>query len=259
MRVHETVMRWVTAELQSGRLAIGDHLPGERALAETLQISRGSLREALAVLEAIGTIRTSTGSGPRSGTILTAAPGQALSLSINLQLASRHVEHAHVLDVRLLLETWAAEHADLEAGDWQAAEQLLDRMDEAALPLADFLVLDAEFHAALARTAGNPLISTLMDALRSRAPGPSLTGRPPPRGCAPSTAASTSGFAPTIGRARPSCCARTSAATTSRPRRARHPRPTSARNRLADRDQTQPPLDTVGLIAVSFVWFDHMV
>ncbi|SFS11616.1 transcriptional regulator, GntR family [Agrococcus baldri] len=167
MRVHETVMRWVTAELQSGRLAIGDHLPGERALAETLQISRGSLREALAVLEAIGTIRTSTGSGPRSGTILTAAPGQALSLSINLQLATRHVEHGHVLDVRLLLETWAAEHADLEAGDWQAAELLLDRMDDAELPLADFLVLDAEFHTALARTASNPLISTLMDALRT--------------------------------------------------------------------------------------------
>ncbi|GEK79041.1 transcriptional regulator [Agrococcus baldri] len=160
-------MRWVTAELQSGRLAIGDHLPGERALAETLQISRGSLREALAVLEAIGTIRTSTGSGPRSGTILTAAPGQALSLSINLQLATRHVEHSHVLDVRLLLETWSAEHADLASGDWQATERLLDRMDEPELPIADFLVLDAEFHAALAHAAGNPLISTLMDALRT--------------------------------------------------------------------------------------------
>lgn len=174
MKVHETVMRWVTAELQSGRLSIGDHLPGERTLAETLQISRGSLREALAVLEAIGAIRTSTGSGPRSGTIITASPSQALALSLNLQLATRHVEHAHVLEVRLLLETWAAQHADIEHGDWEAAEHLLDRMDDAELPLQDFLLLDAEFHTALARTAANPLISTLMDALRTSIAGHTL-------------------------------------------------------------------------------------
>jgi DNA-binding FadR family transcriptional regulator len=167
MKTHETVMRWVTAELQSGRLAIGDHLPSERALAETLQISRGSLREALAVLEAIGTIRTATGSGPRSGTILTAAPEQALALSLNLQLATRHVEHSHIFEVRMLLETWSAEHADLHGDEFPAAERLLERMDDPELELAAFLQLDAQFHATLARAAGNPLIGTLMDALRT--------------------------------------------------------------------------------------------
>lgn len=167
MKVHETVMDWVTAELRSGRLAIGDHLPGERALAETLQVSRGSLREALRVLEALGTIRTSTGSGPRSGTIVTAAPEQALALALDMQLATRHVEHEHIYEVRLLLEAWAAEHAEVEAADLAAAEQLLERMDAVELPVEEFLQLDAAFHASLSRAAGNPLISTLMDALRS--------------------------------------------------------------------------------------------
>ncbi len=167
MKAHETVMGWVTAELQSGRLSIGDHLPGERALAETLHVSRGSLREALRVLEALGTIRTSTGSGPRSGTIITAAPEQALALALDMQLATRHVEHAHIVEVRLLLETWAAEHADRERGDWAEAAKLLERMDEPALPVEDFLQLDAAFHVTLSRAAGNPLISTLMDALRT--------------------------------------------------------------------------------------------
>lgn len=167
MKAHESVMGWVTAELQSGRLSIGDHLPGERALAETLGVSRGSLREALRVLEAIGAIRTSTGSGPRSGTIITASPGQALALSLNLQLATRHVEHAHIYEMRQLLETWSAEHADLATGDWPTAERLLARMDDPDLSVPDFLQLDAEFHVTLSRTAGNPLISTLMDALRT--------------------------------------------------------------------------------------------
>ncbi|EMY33298.1 GntR family transcriptional regulator [Arthrobacter crystallopoietes BAB-32] len=160
-------MNWVTDELSSGRLHIGDHLPSERALAETLNVSRNSLREALRVLEALGTIQAATGSGPRSGTILTAAPEQALTLALNLQLATSHVEHSHVYEVRLLLETWAAEHSDPDRGDWDSAERLLKLMDDEQTAVADFLHLDAEFHVLLSRAAGNPLISTLMDAMRT--------------------------------------------------------------------------------------------
>ncbi|WP_440312954.1 FadR/GntR family transcriptional regulator [Leucobacter chromiireducens] len=166
MKAHEVVMNWVTSELASGRLHIGDHLPGERALAETLQVSRSSLREALRVLEALGTITTATGSGPRSGTIITAAPEQAFALSLNLELATQRVEHEHVAETRLLLESWAALHSAPEQVDQAAAGALLDRMDEAGLSVEEFLALDAEFHATLSRAAGNPLISTLMEALR---------------------------------------------------------------------------------------------
>jgi GntR family transcriptional regulator, transcriptional repressor for pyruvate dehydrogenase complex len=167
MKAHEVVMNWVTEELSSGRLHIGDHLPSERALAETLKVSRSSLREALKVLEALGTIQASTGSGPRSGTVVTAAPAQALTLALNLQLATSHVEHSHVYEMRLLLETWAAEHSDPGRGDWDSAERLLKLMDDPNIAVADFLHLDAEFHVAVSRTAGNPLISTLMDAMRT--------------------------------------------------------------------------------------------
>ena len=160
-------MNWVTRELTSGRLRIGDHLPSERALAETLQVSRSSLREALKVLEALGTSQAATGSGPRSGTVVTAAPEQALALALNLQLATSHVEHSHVYEVRLLLETWGAEHSDPDRVDWDSAERLLQLMDDVGTPVADFLHLDAEFHVTVSRAAGNPLISTLMDALRT--------------------------------------------------------------------------------------------
>lgn len=159
-------MEWVTEELRSGRLHIGDHLPGERALAETLQVSRSSLREALRVLEALGTIRTATGSGPRSGTVITASPEQALTLALNLQLATSQVKHHDIYEMRLLLESWAAEHSDPARGDWDGASRLLDRMDEPELSVEEFLALDAEFHVLLSLAANNPLTSTLMDALR---------------------------------------------------------------------------------------------
>lgn len=160
-------MNWVTEELQSGRLSIGDHLPSERALAETLGVSRSSLREALRVLEALGSISSATGSGPRAGTIITAAPEQALALSLTLQLATSQVGHNDVYETRLLLERWAARRSSPDRGDWDAAEKLLDVMDDPELPLGEFLTLDAQFHVILTRSASNPLISTLMDALRS--------------------------------------------------------------------------------------------
>ena len=167
MKAHETVMNWVTEELKSGRLGIGDHLPSERALAETLGVSRSSLREALRVLEALGSISSATGSGPRSGTIITAVPEQALSLSLTLQLATSQVGHHDVFEARLLLGGWAARHSLPERGDWDSAEKLLTIMDDPELPLEEFLNLDAQFHAVLSRAASNPLISTLMDALRT--------------------------------------------------------------------------------------------
>lgn len=176
MKAHELVMQWVTDELSAGRLSIGDHLPSERALAETLKVSRGSIREALRVLEALGSIRSSTGSGPRAGTVITAAPEQALSLALNLQLATSQVEHPHVFEMRLLLEDWAVrnagpEHADPQDPVWIKAEKLLDMMDDPALPVADFLNLDAQFHVALSHAANNPLASTLMDAMRTAIEG----------------------------------------------------------------------------------------
>ncbi|ALC06981.1 transcriptional regulator [Corynebacterium deserti GIMN1.010] len=166
VKAHEVVMDWVTEELKSGRLKIGDHLPSERSLAETLGVSRSSLREALRVLEALGTISTATGSGPRSGTIITAAPGQALSLSVTLQLITNQVGHQDIFETRQLLEGWAALHSSPERGDWNQAEAILDRMDDPDLPLEDFLLFDAEFHVELSKAAENPLISTLMEALR---------------------------------------------------------------------------------------------
>lgn len=188
-------MQWVTDELSAGRLSIGDHLPSERALAETLKVSRGSIREALRVLEALGSIRSSTGSGPRAGTVITAAPEQALSLALNLQLATSQVEHPHVFEMRLLLEDWAVrnagpEHADPQHPVWMKAEKLLDMMDDPALPVADFLNLDAQFHVALSHAANNPLASTLMvrcgprsKTTRLSAPKLSPTGRRRPSVC----------------------------------------------------------------------------
>ncbi len=46
------------------------------------------------------------------------------------------------------------------------ADALLDRMDDPALPAADFRELDATFHVLLVRLAGNALVEAVMTGLR---------------------------------------------------------------------------------------------
>ena len=53
-----------------------------------------------------------------------------------------------------------------EPVDLSAAEELLEAMDDTALSPEEFLVLDAQFHLALAQAAGNQVITAMMAGLR---------------------------------------------------------------------------------------------
>ena len=163
----DTVLSHVEAELVAGRLRVGDRLPGERALAAQLGISRASVREGIRVLEAMGVIRTAAGSGPESGAVVVADTAAGITSALRLHLASSTLPVADVVRTRVLLETWgvreAARHRDREQLD--AARVLLDAMDRTDL-VEEFLRLDAEFHVTLSRAAGNGVVAAIMTALR---------------------------------------------------------------------------------------------
>ncbi|NQD89020.1 FadR family transcriptional regulator, partial [Paenarthrobacter sp. CM16] len=78
MRTHELVLQWIEKQLSDGDLALGGRLPGERAMAEQLKVSRTSVREAVRILEAMGVVRAGVGSGKDAGTVVIAEPGSAL-------------------------------------------------------------------------------------------------------------------------------------------------------------------------------------
>lgn len=181
MKNYELVLHQVEADLAAGRLRIGGRLPGERALAEQLGISRPSVREAVRVLEAMGVVRTATGSGPEAGAVIVAEPVSPLTAVLRLHLATNHLPMGDVVQTRLLLESWAAREAaarELEAGELKVAEELLDRMDDAGLSPEEFHLLDAEFHVALSGLAGNVLIAAVMTSLRSAIHGYVLAAVP---------------------------------------------------------------------------------
>jgi len=178
---YELVLHRVEADLAAGRLRLGGRLPGERSLAEQLGISRPSVREAVRVLEAMGVVRTATGSGPDSGAVIVAEPASPLTALLRLHLATNHLPMGDIVQTRVLLESWAAHEAAstiAPEGKLAVAEELLDRMDDAGLTPEEFHLLDAEFHVALAALAGNVLIAAVMSSLRSAIHGYVLAAVP---------------------------------------------------------------------------------
>lgn len=168
MKTYELVLQRVESDLAAGRLRLGDRLPGERALAAELEVSRPSVREAVRVLEAMGVVRTAVGSGPQAGAIIVAEPSSPLTSTLRLHLATRHLPMGHIVQTRVLMESWAVRESAgrAEPGEIEAIGRLLDAMDEPDLPRERFHLLDAEFHVALAALAGNVLVSTIMASLR---------------------------------------------------------------------------------------------
>jgi DNA-binding FadR family transcriptional regulator len=104
MRTHEQVVAEIEHRLITGALKAGDRLPPERQFAEALGVSRGAVREALRILEAIGVVETGQGSGPASGSMIVkdSVAGMAMVLRMHLQLASFTLED--LIDVGALLE-----------------------------------------------------------------------------------------------------------------------------------------------------------
>ncbi|WP_287930998.1 FCD domain-containing protein [Arthrobacter sp.] len=168
-RAYEAVLASIEADLRSGRLSIGDRLPGERTLSEQHGISRASVRDAIRILDVMGLVRTATGSGPKSGTVLISDPAAGLSSTLRLHVASQHLPVADIVQARILLETWAATAAavkEIDAPSLARARELLSLMDDPALDREAFHDLDSQFHVLLSSLAGNAVVSAMMESLR---------------------------------------------------------------------------------------------
>lgn len=167
MRTHEQVVAEIENRLIAGTLKAGDQLPPERQFAEALGVSRGAVREALRILEAIGVVEAGTGSGPSSGSMIVkdSIAGMAMVLRIHLQLASFNQDD--LVEVRLLIERLAARNAAEHATAEDIAElrELVEQMNGVHTTAA-YNDLDAAFHIRIVRASGNALSAVLMAAMR---------------------------------------------------------------------------------------------
>lgn len=168
-RTYELVLDRIEEQIASGRLRVGDRLPGERDLASALGVSRVAVREAIRVLQAMGLITQATGSGREAGTILTAAPADALTRLIRMHVLVASLDSTDLVRARITLEresaALAAQHATED--DRAGMRQTLAAMEDPAASPDGFNDADTAFHVAIARASGNTLVAELTTALRN--------------------------------------------------------------------------------------------
>lgn len=167
-RTYEKVLAQIEEQIMLGRLRSGDRLPGERQLAESLQVSRPAVREALRVLETMGIVSASTGSGPTSGSYVTGHGTPVLSTVLRLHLALSSFSQREVMEVRVQLERWGVLEAARKATPEQvdALGRIVEGMRDFSISHSAFNNLDTDFHVGVAEACGNSLLALLMQALK---------------------------------------------------------------------------------------------
>lgn len=182
-RIYEHIVEQIQALISDGALTAGDQLPPERVLAETFQVSRTSVREALRALEMSGFIEGRQGGGTFVRTPTTAELVQPLATAL---LAGKR-ELENILEVREMIEPALARKAAQRATPEEIAEleAILERQAEKVRRGESYPEEDAAFHDLIAVSADNPvvlrLLNVVMDLLRDLRAGYLQGGDRPPR------------------------------------------------------------------------------
>ena len=161
-RLSDTITDQIENLLAGGKLKPGDRLPAERDLAQQLDVSRPSLREALLILESRGLLQARRGGG-FSVTDVT-APTITDPL---VHLLQRHPETVDdILELRHGLECVAAEFAALRAteADGKRLREIVSAMKRRrgqVDPLED-TDRDVDFHMAVAEASHNVALVHVM-------------------------------------------------------------------------------------------------
>lgn len=160
-RIFQDVVEQIQESILNGTLQAGHVLPPERELREQFQVSRGTLREALRVIEQKGLIEIKLGAG--GGAVVKPVNSDKLSESLALLIRSQSVSLDHLSEFRQGVEgnvaALATERAT--AKDIQALKNLLQQaetiLNRPGLDWQAFVRVDEQFHQALARLSGNPV------------------------------------------------------------------------------------------------------
>lgn len=161
-RIASSIRRQIETLILRGILRPGDRLPSERDLAVRMDVSRPSLREALAELEDIGLIETRPGAGAYVADVLGSAFAPPL-----VRLFSSHPEALFdYLAFRRDLEGLAAERAATHASeiDLKVISAVFEKMEAAHQKRSpnEEAALDAEFHMGIIEASHNVVMLHMM-------------------------------------------------------------------------------------------------
>lgn len=163
VRVSQTdvVVEQIKRFLLSDRIVIGEKLPTEKELCETLKVGRSTVREAIRALQVMGYVKIH----PGRGAFLAAKQLDEASPSTVSWFATNKIQVEDIVEVRIALETLAARLAVVRATD--ADLNALDRVRleyEEALFNSEYDKLgklDELFHQTMVDAAKNPILISI--------------------------------------------------------------------------------------------------
>lgn len=167
-RISQDVVEQIQNAILSGEMAPGDKLPPERELKEMFSISRGTLREALRVLEQKGLIDIQLGAG--GGAVAREITAELVTDSLSLLLRNKHVPLNHLQEFRKDIESNIARLAALRATAKEVSRlreilaQAKDSLDNHEGWEA-YVEADALFHMTLAQITDNPIYAYIQTAI----------------------------------------------------------------------------------------------
>lgn len=151
-RLYRQVADQLRQLIESGEYRPGDRLPAERELADRLEVSRPTVREALIALEVEGLVRIRVGSGiyvASTTASMVALPGTPVESPFEL-LRAREVVEGSI----------AAEAAEIATPDHIAyLDDVLCRARKLPHPGSRTLSLDREFHVRIAGILDNAVLA----------------------------------------------------------------------------------------------------
>lgn len=166
-RVFEAICEHIRAQLVSSQLRPGDRLPAERALAESLGISRTAVREALKSLENAGIVELKK--GVSGGAFVKQGDPAIVTRSMSDMMSLGSISLRSLTESRVQLQSSVIRLACQRAGDadFLALEECLDqtaRLDDAT----DMVVRRTQiqrFYKLLAQATQNEVMVMLVDSV----------------------------------------------------------------------------------------------
>lgn len=150
-------------QLASGRWPVGTRIPGEQELAETLQVSRNTIREALRALVHLGLLEARVGDGT-----YVRVTSELEAVLLRRAAATAPTD---VLELRAVLEEHAAGLAAERRSESDTArlQELLAAARESnrSGSMAQVAAADVAFHLAVVQASGNELLVELYEYLGS--------------------------------------------------------------------------------------------
>ena len=159
------VAQRIVRDVVRGGLRPGDLLPPERTMLEKYETGRGTLREALRLLEFQGVIALKP--GPRGGPVLLDPDASHLASTVVLLMQLKEAPFRTIVEVRSALEPMISSLAAERISDESLVDLAgtIEQMRENIGDQHTFLDANKRFHDIIAWSSGNALFGYIVDSL----------------------------------------------------------------------------------------------